>query len=171
MTERQLDPWDRALLAALSQPLAAEATEGQLLTLSELAERTGLSPVLLEALHRQGLVMPRRSDPEPRYDPTDVDAVRAGLELVEAGLPLAELLDLARLTDQAMRPVAEEAVERFARFVRDQVEATAETPEEAAQRLVSAFRSMLPATGRLVAHHFGRLLVEAARQRLEAAES
>ncbi len=168
--DRPLDPWDRALLDALDQPFVDDDRPGDPLTLDELAERTGISPVLLEMLAREGFLVARSQDPEPRYDPADADAVAAGFELVEAGLPLAELLDLARRTDEAMRPIAAQAVEVFARFVRDSVEATASSEEEAARRLVEAFRRMLPATGRLVGHHFRTLLVAEAHRRLAGEE-
>jgi hypothetical protein len=159
--ETPLDPWDAALLAALEQP----AGEG-LVTASELAAASGVSPTLVEVVIRQGFLTPKRTQPEPLFDPADIESVRAGLALVAAGLPLGELLDLARRTDQAMRPVAEEAVEVFARFVRDSVEATSASQEEASARLVEAFQAMLPATGRLVDHHFRSLLLECARRRL-----
>jgi hypothetical protein len=161
MTGERLDPWDEALLAALESP---EGTA--LLSLSELAEAANLSPTLLEVVVREGFLTPRRDGPIPMFDLADVEPLRAGLALVEAGLPLGELLDLARRTDAAMRPIAEEAVEVFARFVRDSVEANAGSEEEAAARLVEAFRAMLPATGRLVDHHFRRLLLDGARHRL-----
>lgn len=157
----RLDPWDEALLAALDH-----STSGHLLTLDELAKAADLSPTLLEVIVREGFLTPRQNGETPRFDPADIEPIKAGLALVEAGLPLGELLDLARRTDAAMRPVAEEAVEVFARFVRDSVEASAGSEEEAAERLVEAFRAMLPATGRLVDHHFRRLLLEGARRRL-----
>jgi hypothetical protein len=159
MTE--LDPWDQALLAALEPDRGEE-----LLTLAGLAEAAGVSPTLIEVVVREGFLAPRRRHPEPLFDPGDVEPVRAGFALVAAGLPLGELLDLARRTDQAMRPLAEEAVEVFARFVRDSVEATSASEREASARLVEAFRVMLPATGELVEHHFRRLLAEGARKRL-----
>lgn len=165
MTEERLDPWDKALLAALEQPDGID-----LLSLSELAEAANLSPTLLEVVVREGFLTPRRDQPEPMFDRTDVEPLRAGLALVEAGLPLGELLDLARQTDVAMRPMAEKAIEVFARFVRDSVEINAGSEEEAAARLVDAFRTMLPATGRLVDHHFRRLLLEGARKRLRPEE-
>ena len=163
-----LDPWDAALLAALDLP---EAGDEELLTIDGLAGRTGMPAAVLEALAREGLLMARTSEGDPLYRAGDAEAVRAGMELVEAGLPLAELLDLARQMDQAMRPVADRAVDVFARFVRDSVEATAQDDEDAATRLVEAFRAMLPATGRLVDHHFRALLVAGARARLGTRES
>lgn len=157
-----MDPRD----AALHQALAPD-TAGSLHTLTELADRTGLSPALLEALTREGLLIPRVEDPEPLYHLDDAEAVRAGLELVEVGLPLAELLEVARRADEAMRPVAEAAVDAFVRFVSDPVEGTAPSEEEATARLVDAFETMLPAARRLIGHHFQRLLVEDARRRLK----
>jgi DNA-binding transcriptional MerR regulator len=155
-----LDPWDVALRQAL------EPGETELLSLEELAERFDISLPVLEALAREGLILPRRMEPD-RFDPADAEAVAAGLAMVEAGLPLAELLDLARKMDKAMRPVAQEAADIFARFVRDSVEATSTSPEEGARRLVEAFSTMLPLTGRLVDHHFRRLLIDVARRRLQ----
>lgn len=158
-----MDPRDAALRRALG-PDEAQSLH----TLIDLAEKTGLSPALLEALNREGLLLPREDGPEPLFHLDDADAIRAGLELVEAGLPLAELLEVARLADQAMRPVAEAAVDAFVRFVSDPVEGTAPSEEEAASRLVEAFETMLPATRRLIGHHFERLLLEDARRRLRS---
>jgi|SRR5688572_1149794 len=151
--------------AALRKAILAD-DPGSLLTLPELAEHSGLSLPLLEALTREGLLIPRTDAPEPRYHPDDAEAVRAGLDLVEAGLPLGELLDLARKADQAMRPVAEAAVDAFVRFVRDPVEGSSPSGEEAAAKLVAALEVMLPAVRRLVGQHFSRLLLEDARRRL-----
>ena len=156
---RRLDPWDRALLEAL-HPAA------DLLTLDELAVRTKLPPTLLEVVVREGFLKPVNSDPDPLFDPGDVEPIKAGLSLVEAGLPLGELLNLARKMDAAMQPVVDEAIDLFVRFVRDSVEANAGSDEEAARRLVEAFSAMLPATGRMVDHHFRSLVLEGARQRL-----
>lgn len=162
--DEPLDLWDRALLAALDTPDGEEA----LLSIDQLAERSGLSLPLLQALDREGLLVSRSQGEPNRYAPSDAEAVMAGFTLVEAGLPLSELLALARSMDQAMRPIAAEAVDVFARFVRDSVGARAGSEGDAADRLVEAFRAMLPATGRLVDHHFRRLLVAEARRRLTA---
>ena len=157
---RPLDPWDRALLEALHP-----ATD--LVTLDELAVRTKIPPTLLEVVVREGFLKPVSSVPEPLFDPGDVEPIKAGLSLVEAGLPLGELLDLARKMDAAMQPVVDQAIDLFVRFIRDSVEANAGSDEEPARRLVEAFSAMLPATGRIVDHHFRSLVLEGARQRLE----
>lgn len=158
----ELDPWDRALMAALSGDAASEDLE----TIEELSISSGLSSTLLEALSREGLLIPQTVEREPLFHPEDARAVRAGVELVEAGVPLAELLHLARLMDEAMRPIAAQSVDVFVRFVRDSVEASAEDEDEATQRLLTAFRKMLPAAGEIVEHHFRRLVIAAALERL-----
>lgn len=158
-----LDPADAALAAALAAPEPDGAST--LHSLEELAEAADLSLPLLEAIVREGLLVPRAEDP-PRFALEDAEAVRAGLSLVEAGLPLAELLDLARRTDAAMRPVADHAVDLFVEYVRDPVHGTATSSDEAADRMLQAFELMLPATERLVGHHFRQLLVAAARRRI-----
>lgn len=159
-----LAPADAALAAALSAP-AEDADD--LLTLEELAERADVSLPLLEAIAREGFLVPRATDPD-RFALEDADVVGAGLSLLEAGLPLAELLDIARRTDDAMRGIAEHAVDVFVEFVRDPVRGTSSSEEEAAEQLVGAFRTMLPATEKLVGSHFRSLLVTAARERLGA---
>lgn len=159
---------DAVLASVLAGPVPGEDSgDDELLTLDELARRTGMSSALLRAIEREGLLVARRSDGGPRYSAADADAVRAGLTLLEAGLPLAELLDLARRHDAAMRDIARHAVELFIRFVRDPIRGQASSETEAAERLVGAFRQMLPATGSLVAHHFRSVLLDEAQARAE----
>lgn len=156
-----LDRADAALVAAL------DASRGPAtLTLDELAESSGVGQPVLEALEREGLLLPSPTPDGPRYTSGDVEAVRAGLTLLEAGLPLGELLDLARRFDDALRGVTDHAVELFLEFVRDPAKGTTDDEAEAAERMVTAFEAMLPATGRLVGHYVQRLLVAAARARL-----
>jgi DNA-binding transcriptional MerR regulator len=154
---------DEALVAAVEEGGAGDSP----MTLDELAEATGVSPALLEAIEREGLLAARDQGGRRVYTQADAKAVAAGLELLAAGLPLAELLDLARRHDRAMRDVAEHAVELFVRFVRDPIRAQAASEEEAAERLVEAFRRMLPATTSLITHHFRRVLLAAAQERIE----
>ena len=158
-----LDPADEALVLELAEGNA----EAGSFTLEELAERTGVSPALLEAIEREGLLAPRSVDGRSVYSTSDEAVVRAGLELLATGLPLSELLALARQHDEAMRASARSAVEMFVRFVRDPIRAEASSDEEAASQLVTAFRKMLPATTQLVASHFERLLLAEAGSLLE----
>lgn len=157
MVDEGLEPPDRALARALRQD------GGELFELEELAERSDLSLPLLEALAREGL-LPARD--EGLYSERDLGPVRSGLALIEAGLPLDELLQLAREADAALADIAEDAVELFLGFVRDPVRGTAEDPDEAAQALVERFEVMLPEAERLVGARFGQLVLAAARARV-----
>lgn len=159
MSERgsRLEPADEALARALREDA------GPLLPLEELAERTGLSLPLLEALAREGL-LPQRED--GRFSERDLGPVRSGLALLEAGLPLDELLGLAREADAALADIAADAVELFLGFVRDPVRGTAEDPDQAAAALVERFEVMLPEAERLVGARFGQLVLAAARERV-----
>jgi len=161
----ELDPIDAALAAAVSAPLPGEDAEGtELMSREQLAAHTGVSETLLEAIARTGLLFSDAG--ETGYTSADADAVRAGLKLLEAGLPLSELLDLARRHDTAMTAIAEQAVDVFVRFVRDPLRASADD-DSAAERIVESFNAMLPATAALVAHHFRRRLLQIARARME----
>lgn len=160
------DPVDAALIEALSTATGStDVAPG--LTLDELADHSGLPPAVVEAVAREGLLHPVPGTDPPRFTEDDLTVLGAGTTLLEAGLPLGELLDLARRTDQTLRELADHAVDVFLHFVRDPVRGTADDAEVAADQLVAAFRSMLPAAGELVGAHFRRLLVAAARARVE----
>lgn len=170
-----LDDVDAALAEALANPLPDEAPGG-LLTLEELAAASDTPLVVLEALARERLLLPRDpGDPDagrpPRWAMDDAAVVDAGMALLTAGLPLAELLELARRADEALRPLADHAVETFLRYVRDPVRGTTDDDGAAAVELVAAFRSMLPATGTLVGGHFRRLVVASARERIQGSQA
>jgi DNA-binding transcriptional MerR regulator len=160
-----LEPADAALVDAIGAP--GDDLEAPF-DLDALAAEVGTTRVLLEAVERAGLLLPHHVDDAgiPRFSPADAAAVRSGLALLDAGLPLSELLSIASLTDAAVRTVAEQAVEVFLRFVRDPVLGTTDGGTEAGRRLVTAYEQMLPATERLVAHHLRRRLVAAALARL-----
>ena len=74
---------------------------------------------LLKALEAEGLLIPTRVAGQERYTEEDVAASRAGLLLLEWGIPLSDLLDLARRHNEATEAMARQAVELFARHVRD----------------------------------------------------
>jgi DNA-binding transcriptional MerR regulator len=161
----RLTPADEALGAAM----ASEADDlSAPFDLEALAQACATTPVLLEAVARAGLLVPHHVDDAgvARYSAADAEAVRAGLALLEAGLPLADLLDLAGHTDRTVSDIAERAVDAFLRFVRDPVVGTTDDATVAGERLIAAYRTMLPATERLVAHHLRRRLIGGALARL-----
>jgi DNA-binding transcriptional MerR regulator len=160
-----LDAADEALVTAISSTTATD--EGDTFTLEELAARSRIPLGLLQAVLREGLLVPRKVGGHDRFTTADVDAATAGLRLLEAGLPLPEILDLARTHDRAMRAVAERAVELFDTHVRHPLRMSPLTDDEAAARLVDAFLTLLPATTELVTHHFRRTLLAVAQEHIE----
>jgi DNA-binding transcriptional MerR regulator len=164
----ELDATDEPLAAAV----AAADVEGnrpeEFFTLPQLAERAQVPLPLLEAIAREGLLVPRIHDGEPRFTDADAQVVTAGLQLLETGLPLPELLALARDHHDATRAVAEHAVAMFDTHVRAPLRDADLTDDEKAERLVAAFRVLLPAVTALVAHHFRRVLLTVAQEHLEA---
>lgn len=175
LLDGDLNPADEALVAAVSAEAGAGSDHGaaeQWLTIETLAERSGIPLALLQAVEREGLLVPRLHAGEPRYTPADLDAAAAGLRLLQQGLPLPELLDLARRHSAAMRATAERAVELFDAYIRrplhDQDPAASPANDsEAAARLVAAFEELLPATLTIVAHHFRRTLLAVAQEHIE----
>ena len=178
----ELDAADQALVGALAGEVL-QRSGGELLRLEELADRTGVPAGILRAVEQVGLLVPRRVGDKEGYTEDDVSVARAGLVLLEWGLPLGELIDLAREHDTAMRQIAERAVDMFDKFVRtpnhsrnDRVEGgdyadvdETEDPESEAKahRIVEAFEALLPATATLVSHHFTRVLLATALEHIE----
>jgi DNA-binding transcriptional MerR regulator len=154
-----LDVIDEPLLAAV----AGSARTGSL-TLSELADRTAIPLALLQAAEREGLLSPVAGG----FSEADADAARAGLRLLELGLPLPELLSLARRHHEHIRVVAEEAVALFDTHIRRPLQDGEQDDERAAAALVDAFTALLPATVHLVAHHFERTLLAVATEHIES---
>jgi DNA-binding transcriptional MerR regulator len=162
----ELDAADEALVTAVAVAPEGDGEEVTF-TIEELAERSGIPLGLLQAVVKEGLLIPRRTGGEDRFTTADVDAGAAGLRLLEAGLPLPEVLDLARQHHAAMRKVAERAVDLFDAHVRHPLRDSGLPDDEAAARLVEAFTTLLPATTELVTHHFRRTLLNVAQEHIE----
>jgi len=157
----ELDPRDEPLLAAVAG--AGTRGAGPSLSLAELAERSDIPLGLLQAAEHEGLISPVAGG----YSTADVDAARAGLRLLELGLPLPELMVLARRHHEHVRSVAEEAVGLFDDHIRRPLGTGELASEDAARRIVEAFQAILPATVALVAHHFERTLLAVATEHIE----
>lgn len=154
-------------LAAAVHAARGNGAEDQLLALEDFAQRSGVPASLIQAVEREGIKLGRTVDGEERYTPADIEMVRAALRLLEFGLPLGELLALARETNAAMVRLAGRAVELFDEHVRKPIRDTAGSDAAAASQLVQAFDALLPAVTNLVANHFRRVLLAEAEERLE----
>ncbi|MGO8870252.1 MAG: MerR family transcriptional regulator [Acidimicrobiales bacterium] len=153
---------------------SGDADVGPVFTLSELADRTGVPLALLKAVEAEGLLVPRRVGGRERYTTEDVAASKAGLLLLESGIPLSALLDLARRHHEATEEVARQAVTLFSTHVRaplrSEVRSSAHdapSEDEQVHRLLQAYAELLPAVNTLVGHHFARTLVKAALDHVE----
>lgn len=159
-----LDATDAPLAVAVA---VAESPE-EFLSLAELADRSGVPRSLLEAVAREGLLVPRIHEGDERYTSGDVDVVRAGLALLETGFPLSDLLALAREHNASTHGIAEQAVALFDRYVRTPLRGSSLSDDDKAHQLVEAFRRLLPAVTALVEHHFRRVLLAVAQEHLES---
>ncbi len=161
----------------------------RLFTLEELASETGVPLALLKAIEAEGLLIPRRFGGHRRYTSEDVAAARAGLLLLDWGIPLSSLLDLARRHHEATQAVAREAVTLFSTYIRHPqrldrsgggtepvgqpepgVEPDRDTGTDGQSdidRLLRAYSELLPAVNALVANHFTRTLVNSALEHVD----
>jgi DNA-binding transcriptional MerR regulator len=161
----ELEASDEALVAAITHPEAPET-----LSVDELAQRSGVAPPLLKTLEQTGLLLPVVQDSgEPRYPAEDLEVLAAGMKLLEAGVPLAALMELGREHAQAVEQTSRRAVELFDRHVRERIQAEGGDPQAAERELLELFNQLLDASGTLVRHHFQRTLLRAAREHVERA--
>lgn len=162
--EGELESSDEALVAAVTHPSAPET-----MTLDELAERSGVAVPLLRSLQQAGLLVPVAEGIEERFPAEDLKSLAAGLKLLEAGVPLGDLLELGREHAAHVDATARRAVELFDRHVRERIQASGGSPEAAERRLLELFEELLDASGTLVRAHFQRALLRAAREHIESA--
>jgi len=146
------------LVAALVQAQLGERTY----TRAELAREAGIPEPLVQAAQSAGLVAPMRVGGEERYSDADLGMARAAFSILQAGLPLDELLSIAVDHARGVQAVAERAIDLFDRFVRRGGEAAGQS-----DAITAAFQALLPTVTRLVALHFQRTLVSRALARLE----
>lgn len=160
----ELDVADEGLAEAVGVVEPDEA----LFRIEDLAARTQVPAPMLEALVRDGLLVGRAYEGELRFTEDDVAIVAGGLRVLETGLPLPELLALARRHHEATRQFATEAVELFDTYVRQPLR-TADLPEdEREKRMVDAFHTLLPVVTELATYHFRRVLLQVAQEHLES---
>jgi len=143
--------------------LAAVADQSGDLTFSrsEVARMSGVPEPLLSAIESAGLLHPAVAEGESSYGEADVQMAKAGMEILQQGFPLDELLQVAMQHAQGVEEVSEAAIELFDRFVHK-----AGKDGRGADQVADAFRRLLPAVTTLVALHFQRTLLNRALDRL-----
>ncbi|HEX3508111.1 MAG TPA: MerR family transcriptional regulator [Candidatus Dormibacteraeota bacterium] len=158
----ELEASDESLVAAVTRP-----TSPQTLTLAELADRSGVAAPLLKSLEKAGLLVPIETDDEPLYPAEDLEAIAAGMQLIAAGVPLTELMDVAKDYSAAVDRTARAAVELFDHHVRERIQSEGGDADAAEHTLLELFNQLLDASGTLVRHHFQRTVLRAAREHIE----
>lgn len=144
-----------SLLASLAARSVGEGTLSQ----RELASESGIPEALVAAVVRAGLLVPVEIHGEPRFAHSDLDLLRAALELLGEGLPLECLLELATQHATAVAALADRAIDLFD----DHVRKPHGEDEDAVRR---AFERLLPQATQIVALHFQRTLIARALARL-----
>ncbi len=163
----ELGDADADLAAAVAEARERAGDDADLLTLDAFATPSGVPASLIQAVEREGIRIGRDVGGQTRYTAGDIELVRTALHLLEFGLPLGDLLALARDTDRALRDLATRAVDLFDEHVRKPIRDSAGDDAAAAAQMVQAFNELLPAVTTLVSHHFRRVLLEAAEERIE----
>jgi DNA-binding transcriptional MerR regulator len=147
---------DADLAAAVAEARGEIGEDQRSLDLEDFAATSGVPASLIQAVEREGIRIGRQVDGQMRYTPADTELVRTALRLLEFGLPLGDLLGLARDADDL-----------FDQHVRRPIQDTSGDDPLAAAQMVEAFRELLPAVTALVSNHFRRVLLEAAEARIE----
>lgn len=142
--------------------------EEELLTLDEVAERAGVHRAFLRSLSGSGLLRGRTFGTETRYTTADVRAVRMLLVLLDSGLPVEELMDVARPQLEAAEEVAQGAVELFLRYGRAPLLDAGLGRREEGERMVAALRLMMHAATALMTYQFQRMVLNAAQEAIDA---
>lgn len=143
---------------ALTEALLAESVGERSYSRAELAAAAGIPEALVAAARSAGLVAPLAGpDGEERFGEADLRMARAGLSILQAGFPLAELFRLAVDHARHVQDVADRAIDLFDDHVRKQ---------RPAAEVTASFRELLPQVTRLVALHLQRTVVNRALERL-----
>jgi DNA-binding transcriptional MerR regulator len=132
---------------------------------AEMARQLGIPRSLLGLVERCGLAESlEQENGAVCYSEADLRVARAGAKLLDHKFPVAKLLALAIKHDRAARKTADEAIDLFNEYVRKRGSALGGEDVEA---VAGVFRELLPTVTSLVAHHFQRLLIGRALQRLK----
>ena len=128
------------------------------MTMSEFAERSGLEPALVDRFWR-AIGFPPVPEGAVEFNQDDLDSLKTLKAVMDQGVPLEDLLALARVYGSSMARIADAETRMFhARFVDPQA---GEDADELGDRLEPAVRSLVDLSGQLLDHLHRRHLVTA----------
>ena len=162
----ELDAADVPLAAAVA---GAQAGDAELLTLDELAARVGVPAPLLDAVAREGLIVAaaaRRRGGLHRGRRRRAARRACGCSKPASRSPTCSRWRAVTTTRRARSRTTRSRCSTSTCAARSRTSDLAD--DEKAERLVDAFRTLLPTVTTLVAHHFRSVLLEVAQEHLEA---
>jgi DNA-binding transcriptional MerR regulator len=152
------DVVDRALVAAVKEK-AGEARY----TSTQFARLLGIPKGLLDLVDNSELREAVAGETgDNLYSDVDLEAARGVMRLLEHGLPITRLLEVAIKHHRATGQTVDEAIDLFNAYVRGR-----QRDGDSVEAVADAFREMLPIVVSLVAQHFHRLLVGRALARIK----
>tara|TARA_B100000085_G_scaffold48046_1_gene41383 strand:+ start:21772 stop:22419 length:648 start_codon:yes stop_codon:yes gene_type:complete len=135
---------------ASPHPLLSSLNEvSESLSFDELVNQSGLGDEIVQMAIDAGLIRPLTTDTN-RFDVNTLSMLKAGVGLLNSGLPFDELVQLAVRHAQHVESVAEDAVALFAQHLTEKSDSSqTETVE-----------TIVPLVTELVAQHFRQTLIE-----------
>jgi adenylate cyclase len=131
------------------------------ITLAEAARRTGLAPALIARVY---LSLGFSTDALERISESDLVLLDYLAAVVEAGLPLEALLQLARVYGQALAQMADAEVRLFHLYVHEPLLRDGVPGLEVAEELEGLARALLPLTSPIMDHVHRRFLAHFVEQ-------
>jgi DNA-binding transcriptional MerR regulator len=152
------DVVDRALVAAVKE----KASEARY-TSAQFAQLLGVPKGLLDLVDNSELREAVAGETgDNLYSDVDLEAARGVVRLLEYGLPITRLLEVAVKHHRATGRTVDEAIDLFNAYVRGR-----QREGDGVEAAADAFLEMLPIVVSLVAQHFHRLLVGRALARIK----
>lgn len=148
---------------AATSPEAAPGEERAVLTLADVAERSGVPVEVLRALEASRLLCPHHWGGDERYSEADVRFVRQVLALLGVGLSLDDLMRIARPLLDSADELSGEVVAAWDELVGSRLRRPGRSPGDQATRVAQSLRALAAIVGQLVAYRFERAVLDAAR--------
>ena len=135
---------------ASPHPLLSSLNEvSESLSFDELVNQSGLGDEIVQMAIDAGLIRPLTTDAN-RFDVNTLSMLKAGVGLLNSGLPFDELVQLAVRHAQHVESVAEDAVALFVQHL----------TEESDSSQTETVETIVPLVTELVAQHFRQTLIE-----------
>jgi adenylate cyclase len=124
-------------------------------TVKEAASETGLDPGLIDRFMNGLGISPEHSD---TLSEDELQLLRYAAAALDAGFPLAALLQLVRVYGQAMARIADAEVRLFHLYVHEPLMRSGATGVETAEQMYALSRNVLPLAGPVLDHVHQRYL-------------